>query len=35
MSVPSMELPVLYALTHPERATDNGVPLSIPSRFHR
>ncbi|MEO8194178.1 MAG: 1-deoxy-D-xylulose-5-phosphate reductoisomerase [Gemmatimonadales bacterium] len=26
MSVPSMELPVLYALTHPERAPDAGVP---------
>lgn len=25
MSVPSMELPVLYALTHPERANDDGV----------
>ncbi len=25
MSVPSMELPVLYALTHPERVADNGV----------
>lgn len=26
MSVPSMELPVLYALTHPERAADDGIP---------
>lgn len=26
MSVPSMELPILYALTHPERAPDDGVP---------
>jgi 1-deoxy-D-xylulose-5-phosphate reductoisomerase len=25
MSVPTMELPVLYALTHPERAADNGL----------
>ena len=25
MGVPSMELPILYALTHPERATDSGV----------
>ncbi len=25
MSEPSMELPILYALTHPERATDDGV----------
>lgn len=30
MSVPSMELPVLYALTHPERASDNGVPAFDP-----
>jgi 1-deoxy-D-xylulose-5-phosphate reductoisomerase len=26
MGVPSMELPVLYALTHPERIPDTGVP---------
>jgi 1-deoxy-D-xylulose-5-phosphate reductoisomerase len=26
MGVPSMELPVLYALTHPERVPDAGVP---------
>lgn len=26
MGVPSMELPVLYALTHPERAADEGLP---------
>jgi 1-deoxy-D-xylulose-5-phosphate reductoisomerase len=26
MGVPSMELPVLYALTHPERVVDTGVP---------
>jgi 1-deoxy-D-xylulose-5-phosphate reductoisomerase len=26
MGVPSMELPVLYALTHPERIADTGVP---------
>lgn len=26
MGVPSMELPVLYALTHPRRAPDTGVP---------
>ena len=26
VGVPSMELPVLYALTHPERLTDTGVP---------
>jgi len=30
MSVPSMELPVLYALTHPERAIDDGVPQFDP-----
>lgn len=30
MSVPSMELPVLYALTHPERAPDAGVPAFDP-----
>jgi 1-deoxy-D-xylulose-5-phosphate reductoisomerase len=30
MSVPSMELPVLYALTHPERAPDSGVPAFDP-----
>jgi 1-deoxy-D-xylulose-5-phosphate reductoisomerase len=30
MSVPSMELPVLYALTHPERASDSGVPAFDP-----
>lgn len=26
LGVPSMELPVLYALTHPERVSDAGVP---------
>ena len=26
MGVPSMELPVLYALTHPDRLPDTGVP---------
>jgi 1-deoxy-D-xylulose-5-phosphate reductoisomerase len=26
LGVPSMELPVLYALTHPERVADTGVP---------
>ena len=26
MSAPTMELPVLYALTHPERVPDDGVP---------
>ena len=40
MSLPNMELPVLYALTHPERAEDNGVPAfdpvtSSPMTFER
>ena len=26
VGIPSMELPVLYALTHPERVADTGVP---------
>jgi len=26
LGVPSMELPILYALTHPERVADTGVP---------
>ena len=26
LGIPSMELPVLYALTHPERVPDTGVP---------
>jgi 1-deoxy-D-xylulose-5-phosphate reductoisomerase len=30
MSIPSMELPVLYALTHPERVPDDGVPAFDP-----
>lgn len=30
MSVPTMELPVLYALTHPERVEDDGVPAFDP-----
>ena len=33
MSVPSMELPVLYALTHPERVPDQGVPPFDPVRL--
>ncbi|HYV99357.1 MAG TPA: 1-deoxy-D-xylulose-5-phosphate reductoisomerase [Gemmatimonadaceae bacterium] len=32
MGVPSMELPVLYALTHPERVEDGGVPPFDPVR---
>jgi 1-deoxy-D-xylulose-5-phosphate reductoisomerase len=27
---PSMELPILYALTHPERVTDNDIPAFDP-----
>jgi 1-deoxy-D-xylulose-5-phosphate reductoisomerase len=30
MGVPSMELPVLYALTHPDRIADTGVPAFDP-----
>jgi 1-deoxy-D-xylulose-5-phosphate reductoisomerase len=30
MGNPTMELPVLYALTHPERVEDNGVPSFDP-----
>lgn len=30
MSVPTMDLPVLYALTHPERAPDGAVPRFDP-----
>jgi 1-deoxy-D-xylulose-5-phosphate reductoisomerase len=30
LGVPSMELPVLYALTHPDRVTDSGVPAFDP-----
>src|SRR5213082_321446 len=30
MGVPSMELPVLYALTYPERLPDAGVPQFDP-----
>ena len=30
VGVPSMELPVLYALTHPDRVTDGGVPRFDP-----
>jgi 1-deoxy-D-xylulose-5-phosphate reductoisomerase len=40
VGVPSMELPVLYALTHPERVVDSGVPpfdpvASSPLTFER
>jgi 1-deoxy-D-xylulose-5-phosphate reductoisomerase len=30
MSAPTMELPVLYSLTHPERVEDDGVPAFDP-----
>jgi 1-deoxy-D-xylulose-5-phosphate reductoisomerase len=30
VGAPSMELPVLYALTHPERVVDTGVPAFDP-----
>ncbi len=30
VGVPSMELPILYALTHPERLADSGVPRFDP-----
>jgi 1-deoxy-D-xylulose-5-phosphate reductoisomerase len=30
LGVPSMELPVLYALTHPDRVPDTGVPAFDP-----
>jgi 1-deoxy-D-xylulose-5-phosphate reductoisomerase len=30
LGLPSMELPVLYALTHPERVSDTGVPQFDP-----
>ena len=30
LGVPSMELPVLYALTHPDRVCDDGVPRFDP-----
>jgi len=33
MSVPTMELPVLYALTHPERVEDDGVAPFDPVRL--
>jgi 1-deoxy-D-xylulose-5-phosphate reductoisomerase len=33
MSVPTMELPVLYALTHPERVADEGVPAFDPVKL--
>ena len=33
MSVPTMELPVLYALTHPERVPDEGVPTFDPVKL--
>ncbi|HEY5218586.1 MAG TPA: 1-deoxy-D-xylulose-5-phosphate reductoisomerase [Gemmatimonadaceae bacterium] len=32
LGVPSMELPVLYALTHPDRIADGGIPPFDPVR---
>jgi 1-deoxy-D-xylulose-5-phosphate reductoisomerase len=32
LGAPSMELPVLYALTHPDRVADSGVPRFDPVR---
>ncbi|HZE09381.1 MAG TPA: 1-deoxy-D-xylulose-5-phosphate reductoisomerase [Gemmatimonadaceae bacterium] len=33
MSIPTMELPVLYSLTHPERVEDDGVPSFDPVKL--
>jgi 1-deoxy-D-xylulose-5-phosphate reductoisomerase len=33
VGAPTMELPVLYALTHPERVADSGVPSFDPVRM--
>jgi 1-deoxy-D-xylulose-5-phosphate reductoisomerase len=33
MSVPTMELPVLYSLTYPERVVDDGVPSFDPVKL--
>jgi 1-deoxy-D-xylulose-5-phosphate reductoisomerase len=33
MSVPTMELPVLYSLTHPDRVADDGVPAFDPVKL--
>ena len=35
LGVPSMELPILYALTHPERITDEGTPRLDPLQMTR
>jgi 1-deoxy-D-xylulose-5-phosphate reductoisomerase len=32
LGFPSMELPILYALTHPERVSDTGIPSFDPVR---
>jgi 1-deoxy-D-xylulose-5-phosphate reductoisomerase len=32
LGVPSMELPILYSFTHPERVTDAGIPVFDPVR---
>ncbi|HET9425857.1 MAG TPA: 1-deoxy-D-xylulose-5-phosphate reductoisomerase [Gemmatimonadaceae bacterium] len=33
LGIPSMELPILYALTHPERVADEGIPRLDPVRM--
>jgi 1-deoxy-D-xylulose-5-phosphate reductoisomerase len=33
LGVPSMELPILYSLTHPDRVVDRGIPSYDPLRF--
>ena len=35
LGVPSMELPILYALTHPERMADEGTPRLDPLQMTR
>jgi 1-deoxy-D-xylulose-5-phosphate reductoisomerase len=33
LGVPSMELPILYSFTHPDRVLDRGIPAYDPRRF--
>jgi 1-deoxy-D-xylulose-5-phosphate reductoisomerase len=33
LGVPSMELPILYSFTHPNRVQDGGIPAYDPRRF--
>jgi 1-deoxy-D-xylulose-5-phosphate reductoisomerase len=33
LGVPSMELPILYSFTHPNRVLDQGIPAYDPRRF--